>query len=122
MADDEKPPKDKVRTLPAKPVIRGVPSRRKVDKLAKWWLLATEDTPGATTLADAMRDVGILSLAVLAKQLVDPKTSEAKKRQIALVMGPKLAVQIVGKGGLREPPPGEQGARGILDGYRGEKG
>jgi hypothetical protein len=82
----------------------------------RWWKKQRlEEVTDLTTLAQALSDVGILSLGHLAKRLCDPKTPQRVKDQIALTMGPKLAVEIRG----RMPPAGDDGATGgLLEAYR----
>ena len=97
-----------------------VPAKPKVHHgkaVRKWWRerdLAANTDLGV--LAQALADVGMLSLGWLARRLTDKKTPPEVKDEIALAMGPKLAVEVRGKikPGRRE---GES-AGGILDAYK----
>jgi len=66
--------------------------------LREWWRSRNlGKTLDETTLAQAMSDVGVLSLLHMAKRLSSPKTPERVKDQLAMAIAPKVAVQVVGK-------------------------
>lgn len=81
----------------------------------KWWReRKLDEVTDLTTLAQALTDVGILSLGHLAKRLCNPKTPERVKDQIALAMGPKLAVEIRG----RKKGQDDGSTTSLLEAYR----
>lgn len=66
--------------------------------IRRWWKAQhLGDTPDHATLAQAMSDVGVMSLALLARQLENPKTSDKVKVQIALIMAPRLVAEVRGR-------------------------
>jgi hypothetical protein len=115
-------------TLPPKPPrhLEVVPKAMKEKEpdllrpLRRWWKSRDIDgTPESVTLPAAMHDVGVLALAHIARRLADPKTPTKVKDQMAMVMGPKLGIQLVARGsGGRERAAEPNAGHGVLDIYR----
>lgn len=88
---------------------KGLPAKLNGKDIArpirKWWATnKPTDILAQTDLLQAARDVGLVSLAYLMRQLQNPKVDDATKRNIALAMAmrpPKLVV--VGNPPAREP-------------------
>ncbi len=108
----------RVRTLPKAPDV-GREFRR-------WWkrrnLEAVLDD-GGVTLAQAMADVGVMSMAYLLRRLGSEKTPARVRDQIALTMAPKLVAEARG----RLPKDGNARPRGnelveVLEAYRVKSG
>jgi len=121
MADTpETPPETPVRHLKSVPKRRGTTAIDVVKPLRRWWRAQhIDDLPENTTLPQAMWDVGIMSFGWIAKRLSDPKTPKRVKDQMAMVMAPKLAVQVQGRG-LPADPGTPSPTREVLDVYRGD--
>lgn len=107
----------------------GVPAKRApkdVDDVGRqvrqWWkkkkLEGVLDPENNVGLARAISDVGVLSMAYLARRLCDDKTPDKVKDQIALVMAPKMLAESRGRPAL--PPRnarggGDQGDGGLVN-------
>jgi len=83
----------------------------------RWWQhQQLEECTDATTLAKALADVGVLSLAHLAKRLSSDDTPMRVRDQIALAMGPKLAVEVRGR--MSKSDHQDDETSGIMENYR----
>lgn len=82
-----------------------------------WRKQRLADTVDDTTLAQALAEVGILSLAHLARRLCSKKTPVEVKDKIALAMGPKLVVQLQGIGARGGTGGGEGASSDLLADY-----
>lgn len=92
-------------------------------EVRRWWRTKSlEKAVSEVKLAEAISDVGKLSMVHLARQLVSAKVSDEEKTKIALVMAPKMIAVSRGRP-PKEPPPGKppevpgEASRGLLDDY-----
>ena len=84
-----------------------------------WWKAKTIDEVLSTTsFAQAMADVGMLSMWHLAKRLASPKTPDRVKDRLAAIVTPRTVIQLGGKA------PKDKGGAGasLLAAYKVEAG
>jgi hypothetical protein len=105
---------------------RDLPARRPktdaekaVQRIVRWWNKHyLGDVLGEVSLSQAMADVGVLSLAVLARILADPKSKLDDRLRIALTMAPRMIAEARGRirGGTGGSGTAE-GLGGLLEAY-----
>jgi hypothetical protein len=111
MAEDELPPRRILKSVPAHRNKTPPAVRRAV---LGWWKSHEQDKwRDQVTLAEAMNDLGVVSVGVLLQALTSAETPADLRLKIALTMAPKLAVEIRG---AALPMPGGDGGS-VLDAY-----
>lgn len=86
--------------------------------LRVWWKRRPTEVVTAISLPKALAEVGILALAHLANRLADAKTPVRVRDQIALTMGPKLAIELRGRMPNTDEGGGSTGTNGLLEVYK----